>query len=539
MSSQLPADSTIGQVIDKFPHQDHNLSSLLKILETHYIQAQNRTKTIDHLLATSRGKRLSYLDQALEKTIGFHTGLCRGGVYAWAQEFPPGTQIAPKTDQTKLQLKTYSDLNNSRLTPEVFKLQLNQLTPEQIKSNPAHYVSLFSTMDFQPEIQSSVDLLPQRIIQAIKTAGFNYYQRSQELPTIEICLRNNSSAHAFGLKVFRFNNQFFYRFLDYNYGEFEFSSLKSFNIFLSGFLKNTPYLSELRFNCCELRFLRPRHPNQNSILHEFKLKIAQSKHPGLKALHQEASLSSRDTQLRADLKTALKFRSLGAGKNIQLELEKGLNSFKQIHEKTLEDKITAYLLYKPLSEYYLPQNPNKWLISVDDHLNLIANMAKDDSAEEWRWRLILARDALGYTTDDHALPILKDDAFVLLKVALKNIMCLQISKPGPVENKVLDYQKQASKILAELAQNNEFPSQLTKILAKTLDNEAVQNYLNAIRSSGSSGKILISVLSANITPIELVKRIASLSIENRIDIAVTEPAPTEKPRSITRLRAKL
>jgi len=308
----------------------------------------------------------------------------------------------------------------------------------------------------------------------------------------------------------------------------------------------TPYLPDDKYNSCKLLFLLPRHPNQKSMLHEFKLKIAQSKHPWLKALHQEASLSSRDAQLRADLKTALKFRLLSVGKNIQTELENGLDSFKQIHEKTLEDKISASCLYRPLSGYYLPKKPEQWLSHVEDHLSLINDIAKDDNTD-WRWQLVLSWSELQSANDAYASPLLKNHALNLLKAALHNMMDLQTSQPGPLQNKVLNYQKHASQIILELANSNEFPSQLTKILVEILGDEADQNLEDISDYENLCSRDLTVILEEkNIIPRKFVERLIQLSAETDADVAVKEPGeksnnPEESEKNLvpTNLRSKL
>jgi len=215
---QLPADSSIHPIIDKFPHQTHNLLKALQSFEKAYMKAQDRAKSIDNLLATTGGRRLNYLDQSLEKAIHFYDGFCYGGVYTWAQESPPGVQFSTKEDQKKSQLKTYSDLNNSRLTAKLFKIQQNQFTTEQRARNTAHYATQFSTINFCLSVSTQVASIKwsvQDIMQFIKTAKLNYDQYSQDIPTIAVNLsKDGRGGHALGLKIFKFEDKSFYRFID-------------------------------------------------------------------------------------------------------------------------------------------------------------------------------------------------------------------------------------------------------------------------------------------------------------------------------------
>jgi len=122
-----------------------------------------------------------------------------------------------------------------------------------------------------------------------------------------------------------------------------------------------------------------------------------------------------------------------------------------------------------------------------------------------------------------------------------------------LQSKVLDYQEQASQIMAELSSTTEFPHQLTKTLAEMLDHEFDKNFNELFyfwhwRKDWDSFKTLEG---ESTIPGSLLLNLIVFLTETVADLAVSEPTtfltqggsnklsvPAE-PSGTIRLRAKL
>ena len=453
-----------------------SLANALKKLEQSFLENVKNHAAIDAFLPAG-GRRLHYLAQGHDPAIVFNPGFCRGGVRFWARQFPVGAIWDKSPECPKLVFKSPADLHETTLTQALLALQLNQGFFLVEKKNTTHIPLYVTEQEFPDGIfrprdhQSLADSILEKIEQCRQV-----YAQLHDIPVIDITLLGDGTdaGHAIGFKAISTKGGFIFRFLDFNYGEFEFDSFEALSSWFHAFLRQSPYLEW--YNHFKLSVLLPRDSNQDALHQEFFDKMAHSKHPTLCFIHQAAHRARQDKKNRMQLKVKL-FEIIYAEKNTEAISIEAIEIFHTIFDPSEDDKMGMLLLASEMSDYFKHDKPE---VAFAHHLEIIkiALEMQKLHLKDARWHILLANFHAAIAQHCASHPDLQKDYKPFLDKALGYIEAFHCEEAGQLKNEKLA-------LVYELAQQlslapNVTPFELTRLshLLENLSSEGVMHSVN-------------------------------------------------------------
>lgn len=237
--------------------KDYTVAALYKLLLERVNNTIVRNRNINEISVYTNNKveRIGYYQQSLDKACYFSLGMCNGATRQLLnQNLSAATRAIPeeKSIQNISKLK-YNDIHSVTVSAEIFELQrvhaeLTSDFPQSIDS----FSETHKIRSFGPELETLEEFAAfvasfLKDVDDYSQDAFNNGMQSG--PRFYVNLLNNTTiGHTIGLqKNKKKSGGFFYRFIDYNAGEFLINGSESTVSWFAAYFSSMQYESYIRY----------------------------------------------------------------------------------------------------------------------------------------------------------------------------------------------------------------------------------------------------------------------------------------------------